>query len=803
MFLEYYGLREQPFGVTPDPRYLYFSATHREALASLFYGIETGCGFLTLVAPPGMGKTTLLFRLLERLRSSAQTVFLFQTQCGSREFFRYLLRDLGVDASDQNLARMHESLNSVLLSNARMGRRFVLVIDEAQNLEDSVLETVRLLSDFETPQAKLMQIVLAGQPQLAERLSHPSLLQLRQRISIVSRLHPFTRVEMMVYIDYRLHVAGYSGPPLFKYDAIAQIAAHSGGIPRIINNVCFNALTLGYAKRQKQIDASIVREVLADLDIAALSSHGMTPSLPAWDSSSGFDGLAPTDESTYQVFHAAVRTALTEGTEGREAEGLLESDSLPTTPAGESNPLAAVSQKGAPVQAVVEPPAGQKAASAEEIAAFVGSLLAPPAVEQAAPTQDSPQAPPNKARTQREKSPTSAAAFAEAPGSPVEPSRSEPKAPLSENKTPAPASFAPPSVSVATPAATNEDGLHKESGTESASPAIPVQKKDAGGWRQGFLAATWPWAARSTQQEPQNLRDAKAKRRALHGGATVVVALILIAGAFVLADRHGQSVRATSDAVSVLSAPAPEKSAASILTTSQSESSETANGTKSVPRDKSADEPVAGTKPPNGSARLGALQPAVAASSTGTPSEAPSAAPAAAKSASAPSKVSSVLEPASRRPNVDVGQISAPIMKAPATAASSEPSAVLAAQVNDLFGASLNDGLLANPGDNSGPAAPPPAAPSRGGQLQPPKLVSSPPPTYPSQARSQQVQGNVVIDALVDATGKVTAVKVISGPVVFQAAAMAALRGWMYEPARLNGEPIAIHTTVNIDFRLR
>jgi len=797
MFLEYYGLRDQPFGVTPDPRYLYFSATHREALASLFYGIETGCGFLTLIAPPGMGKTTLLFRLLERLRSSAQTVFLFQTQCGSREFFRYLLRDLGVDASDQNLARMHESLNSVLLSNARMGRRFVLVIDEAQNLEDSVLETVRLLSDFETPQSKLLQIVLSGQPQLAERLSHPALVQLRQRISIVSRLHPFTRAEIMVYIDYRLHVAGYSGPPLFKYDAIAQIAAHSGGIPRNINNICFNALTLGYAKRQKQIDASIVREVMADLDIGVLSSHGMTPALPAWDSLSGFDGLAPMDESTYQVFHAAVRAALAEGTEGRE-EGLPESDSLLTLPGGESNPLAAVSLKGAPVQTVGESPAGQKSASAEEIAAFVGSLLAPPSGEPVAPTQDGPHAPPIEARSRKEKSPTSAAAFGEALGSPVETSRSEPKAPRSGNKTPAPASLAQPRVSVATPAATNEEGLHKESGTGSTSAAIPVQKKDTGGWVRQFLAA-WPWAARLTQQEQKNLRDVKDKRRALHGGATVVVAFILITGAFVFVQRHSQSVRATSDAAPVQSAPAPLKSAGGLVTTIQSESSLTANGREYAPRD----EPAAVTRPPDGSLALGGVRPTIAAPGARPPSKAPSAPPVAAKSTSDPSKVSSVPQQNSRLPNVDVGMISAPIVRAPATIASSEPPPVLVAQLNDLFGTFLNHGLLGNSGDNNGPAVRSPAAPIRGGQLQPPKLVSSLTPVYPSQARTQQVQGNVVIDALVDATGKVTTMKVISGPVLLQPAAMAALREWIYEPARLDGEPIATHITVNINFRLR
>ncbi len=309
MFLEYFGLREQPFGVTPDPRFLYFGAAHREALASLFYGIESGCGFLALIAPPGMGKTTLLFHLLEKLRGSAQTVFLFQTQCGSREMFRHLLNDLGVDSTDQDLATMHESLNAVLLNNARKGRRVVLVIDEAQNLKDSVLETVRLLSDFETPQAKLLQIVLSGQPQLADKLSQPNLTQLRQRISVISRLHPFTRVETMVYLEYRLCKAGYAGPPLFSYAAVDLIAANSKGIPRTINNICFNALTLAYAKRLKQIDAATVLEVMADLDIDGMSSHGSNSPGFSEEALSSFDGISPSNDMTYQDFHDAVRAA--------------------------------------------------------------------------------------------------------------------------------------------------------------------------------------------------------------------------------------------------------------------------------------------------------------------------------------------------------------------------------------------------------------------------------------------------------------------------------------------------------------
>ena len=307
MFLEYYGLRDQPFGVTPDPRYLYFSRTHREALGSLFYGIETGCGFLTLIAPPGVGKTTVLSHLMDKLRNSAQTAFLFHTQCDSREFVSQLLIDLGVDCGDQNLAYMYEALHSVLLRNARTGRRFVLVIDEAQNLADSVLETVRLLSDFETTQSKLMQIVLCGQPQLADRLADPDLIQLRQRISIVSKLQPLTSAETVMYLDHRLSVAGYTGPALFGDDAINLIIAYSGGVPRNINNICFNALTLGYAKRQKQIDAPVVHEVLSDLDLDALSASKMLAT-GAPDSAVSSKSLPHADQS-YRQLQADVTAA--------------------------------------------------------------------------------------------------------------------------------------------------------------------------------------------------------------------------------------------------------------------------------------------------------------------------------------------------------------------------------------------------------------------------------------------------------------------------------------------------------------
>lgn len=277
MFLDFYRLREQPFGVTPDPRFLYFSPGHREALASLFYGIETGRGFLSLVAEPGMGKTTLLFQLLKRWKGYVHSAFLFQTQCDSRELLRYLMEDLGLDSQDRDIVRMHADLNDFLFRETKAGKRVVLFIDESQNLSDSVLETVRLLSDFEAPDRKLLQIVLAGQPELEQRLTHPGLTQLGQRIAVRARLEPLPRAEVIRYMNHRLRVAGYQGTELFTPEAAVAIVERSRGIPRVVNHLCFNALSLGCAMRRQQIGPDIVREAAGDLSVDARDSRPAKP----------------------------------------------------------------------------------------------------------------------------------------------------------------------------------------------------------------------------------------------------------------------------------------------------------------------------------------------------------------------------------------------------------------------------------------------------------------------------------------------------------------------------------------------
>jgi type II secretory pathway predicted ATPase ExeA/phage tail protein X len=276
--LNFFGLREQPFGVTPDPRLLYLTHSHREALASLIYAIETKRGFSALVAGPGMGKTTLLFYLLDKIKSTARTAFLFRPNENAKDLLESLLLDLGLSVSAHDVPQMHEVLNTVLLEDLRAGKHFVWVIDEAQDLHPEVLESVRLLSNFETPAAKLMHIVLAGQPGLADKLAQPDLLQLRQRISTMARLNPLSEKETSEYIQYRGKRAGCLNDSLFTAESRRLIAMESKGIPRNINSLCFSCLSLGFVEKHRQIDPEIVRNVLQDASFEMLSGQSQTPS---------------------------------------------------------------------------------------------------------------------------------------------------------------------------------------------------------------------------------------------------------------------------------------------------------------------------------------------------------------------------------------------------------------------------------------------------------------------------------------------------------------------------------------------
>jgi N-acetylmuramoyl-L-alanine amidase/type II secretory pathway predicted ATPase ExeA len=275
MFLDFFRLHQQPFGVTPDPAFLYPSLTHCAALDALTEGILEGRGFLTLIAEPGMGKTTLLYQVLEGLRGTARAAFLFQTQCNCREFFQYLLSELGVDSTGMGLVAMHNKLNEMLFAEMLAGKRFVLIVDEAQNLDDSVLETIRLLSNFETSHSKLLQIVLAGQSQLAEKLGQKRQAQLLQRIAVVKRLDALSPEETAGYIRHRLKVAGHCGEALFEPEALALVAESSQGVPRNINKICFDALVEAYAQGCHTVSRDIVENANRNLDV--LAAARLTP----------------------------------------------------------------------------------------------------------------------------------------------------------------------------------------------------------------------------------------------------------------------------------------------------------------------------------------------------------------------------------------------------------------------------------------------------------------------------------------------------------------------------------------------
>ena len=276
----HFGLRENAFGVTPDPRFLFLSQTHREALASLVNGIDCDFGFQVLVAQPGMGKTTLLFNFLERFRTTAHTAFLFQPQPNPCELLQSVLLELGTNSEETSLRKLSEQLNQVLTRAAQERKRVIVVLDEAQNLDFAVLEALRQLSNFETASTKLMQIVLAGQPQLAKRLALPEQEQLMQRISAFGRLSPLALNETQAYIDHRLGTAGYQGAHLFTQGAIRNIWDRSRGVPRNINTLCFNAMLLGFAEHAKSIDERIIEEAARDLDLNSILAdvYQMEPS---------------------------------------------------------------------------------------------------------------------------------------------------------------------------------------------------------------------------------------------------------------------------------------------------------------------------------------------------------------------------------------------------------------------------------------------------------------------------------------------------------------------------------------------
>ncbi|HXV83829.1 MAG TPA: AAA family ATPase, partial [Candidatus Binatia bacterium] len=281
MYNSYFGFRESPFSVTPDPRFFYTNPVYLEAYAALRYGIEAKKGFVIISGEVGTGKTTLLRRLLHNLENSVRSVFIFNTHLSFAELLQATLHDLGLTPKDASKVTMLQQLYDYLIEQLKQGHTVAALIDEAQNLSAEVLEELRLLSNLETDREKLLQIVLVGQPELEAKLDQPPLRQLKQRVAVRCRLDPLKDEEVGAYVDFRLRAAGYEGKSLFHRDAVEQMAFYSKGIPRLINIICDNALLIAYAESKKNVSPDMIKQVARDLRLESAIQMTQAETAPA------------------------------------------------------------------------------------------------------------------------------------------------------------------------------------------------------------------------------------------------------------------------------------------------------------------------------------------------------------------------------------------------------------------------------------------------------------------------------------------------------------------------------------------
>ena len=268
MYKNYFGLKENPFNVNPDPRYLFLTKQIEESLSGLMYGIRTRKGFVTLTGEVGTGKTTLVNRLLDWLRQQrAKTAFLFNSLIDSSQLFDFILAEFEIPCESSSKSQQLMKLNHWLLQRYSAGETAVLIVDEAQNLSYPVLEEIRLLTNLETSTEKLLQIVLSGQPELDDKLNLPELRQLRQRIMLRCKTSALTKEQTHAYIAERLRIGGANGEPIFSPEAIETAHMYSFGIPRVVNLLCEHALINAYVEQQRPIQPKIIEDIAREFQL--------------------------------------------------------------------------------------------------------------------------------------------------------------------------------------------------------------------------------------------------------------------------------------------------------------------------------------------------------------------------------------------------------------------------------------------------------------------------------------------------------------------------------------------------------
>ena len=266
VYLEYYGLKEPPFTITPNPRFLFYSPKHREAFNHLLYGIRERKGFVQITGEVGAGKTTICRALLDQLGNNFSTALILNPILDADQLMRTIAGEFGLHVKGLDRLETLSEINRFLLGEAECGRDAVLIIDEAQNLTNELLEQVRLLSNLETDDRKLLQIVLMGQPELRDRLNDPSLRQLRQRITIRYHLRPLNRAEVGQYVQHRLSVSGANHGPYFTAPAMWRVYHYAKGIPRLVNALCDKCLLAGYVQQRSHIDFGLVGNAIRELE---------------------------------------------------------------------------------------------------------------------------------------------------------------------------------------------------------------------------------------------------------------------------------------------------------------------------------------------------------------------------------------------------------------------------------------------------------------------------------------------------------------------------------------------------------
>jgi general secretion pathway protein A len=266
VYLKFYGLSEPPFDITPNPRFLFYSTKHREAYNHLLFGIRERKGFVQLTGEVGAGKTTLCRAMLDQLDGRFATALILNPVLDPDQLMKAVAMEFGLNVKGLDRLETVAAINEFLLELVKVGRDAVLIIDEAQDLTDELLEQVRLLSNLETDNRKLLQIVLMGQPELRDRINNPKLRQLRQRITVRYHLAPLSRFEVNQYIQHRLEVSGARGAPYFTQPGLWRVYRYSQGIPRLVNAICDKALLAGFVNHRDRIDFATVGRAVRELE---------------------------------------------------------------------------------------------------------------------------------------------------------------------------------------------------------------------------------------------------------------------------------------------------------------------------------------------------------------------------------------------------------------------------------------------------------------------------------------------------------------------------------------------------------